>query len=309
MTDFLVTVPGETLRHAIGTPPANVRIETWDFTGPAPAAHIDIAVPPYMVDGRAFDALEGITTQLVQGQSIGYDHVAGHLGAEHRFANAATVHETSTAELALGLMIASQRGIDRAVRAEASGTWTGFKSPSLADRRVMILGYGGVGAELERRLLACDALVTRVARTARESEHGPVFALTDVSALLPETDIVVLTVPLTAETTHLANAAFLAALPDGALVVNVARGPVADTAAILTEARSGRLRFALDVTEPEPLPQGHELFGLDNVIITPHVGGASSAMMPRMAALLHRQMGHLIAGEPFENIVVEATSV
>lgn len=304
MTDFLVSLPGATLRHALGEVPDGVELVTWDLTGPPPAAHLDIVVPPYMSGGTALHALADVTTGLVQGQSIGFDHVAEHLPPGHLFANAKTVHETSTAELALGLMIASQRGIDRAVRSAAAGRWDPFRSPSLADRRVLIVGYGGVGVALETRLLASEAVVTRVARTAREAPTGHVHGFDELAGLLPDAEIVVLTVPLTEDTRGFINAEALAALAPGSLVVNVARGDVLEPEALLREASSGRLRFALDVTSPEPLPDGHPLFALENVLITAHVGGATSAMMPRMAALLRRQIDHLIAGEPFENVVL-----
>lgn len=304
MTDFLVSLPGETLRHALGAVPAGVALTTWDLTGPPPAAHLDIVVPPYMSGGSALHALAGVTTGLVQGQSIGYDHVVGNLPAGHVFANAKTVHETSTAELALGLIIASQRGIDRAVRSAAEGRWDPFRAPSLADRRVLIVGYGGVGEALDTRLRASEALVTRVARTARESANGHVHGFDELGDLLPNAEIVVLTVPLTPETHGFFDRAVLASLAPGTLVVNVARGDVLDPDALLHEAQSGRLRFALDVTSPEPLPDHHPLFALDNVLLTAHVGGATSAMMPRMGALLRRQIGHLIAGEPWENVVL-----
>jgi phosphoglycerate dehydrogenase-like enzyme len=113
-------------------------------------------------------------------------------------------------------------------------------------------------------------------------------------------------VPLNASTTRLVDGAFLAALPDGALVVNVARGPVADTEAILAEATSGRLRFALDVTDPEPLPDGHPLFAMPNVLVSPHVGGATSAMMPRMARLLRDQIERMARGDEPRNVVLRS---
>lgn len=188
--------------------------------------------------------------------------------------------------------------------------WYGFWKPSLADRRVLIVGYGGVGKAVDRRLHGFECEVTRVATTARQ-ETGPcgetveVKAIAELPELLTRAEIVVLTVPHTPETERMLNAETLALLPDGALVVNVARGKVVDTTALTAEVQSGRLRAALDVTSPEPLPQDHPLWNLDNVLISPHVGGASSAMHPRMVALIKRQIEHLRNGEPFENIVLD----
>ena len=207
-------------------------------------------------DGRAAGALAGVTTRLVQSQSIGYDDVAGVLPPGHVFANAVSVHETSTAELALALVLAAQRGIPDFVRAAEQGRWAPAVHESLADRRVLLLGYGGVGRAIEARLALFEVSLTRVAHHARDDESGRIHGIDESPALLPDAEIVIVGVPLTDSTTGLVDDAFLSSLPDDALVVNIARGKVADTDAILAEATTGRLRFALDVTDPEPLPDG-----------------------------------------------------
>ena len=316
MTDsaLLVTVPGATLNRALertpGGVPDGVEVVEWNLDGPPPAAaagrRIDIVVTPYMDASAKLGALAGVDVGLVQSQSIGYDDVPGALPPGHVFANAASVHETSTAELAVGLAIAAQRGIPDFVRAAAEGRWAPARHESLADRRVLLLGYGGVGEAIEARLAPFEVSLTRVANRARDDEHGRIHGIDELPALLPEAEIVIVGVPLTDATTGLVDAGFLAALPDGALVVNIARGPVADTDAILAEATSGRLRFALDVTDPEPLPDGHPLFALPNVLISPHVGGASSAMMPRMARLLREQIERMLRGDEPRNVVLRS---
>ncbi|MGW9183071.1 2-hydroxyacid dehydrogenase [Agromyces sp. NPDC055661] len=301
---LLVTVPGETLRRAIGTPPEGADIELWDMDSPAPADHIDLVVPPYMGAADRLGALEGVSTRLVQSQSIGYDDVPAALPAGQVFANAASVHETSTAELTLALVLAAQRGIPDFVRAAEEGRWAPARHESLADRRVLLLGYGGVGRAIEARLEPFEVDLVRVATRSRDDELGRIHGIDELPALLPEADIVIVGVPLTDATTGLVDDAFLAALPDGALVVNIARGKVADTDAILDHATRGRLRFALDVTDPEPLPQGHPLFALPNVLISPHVGGASTAMMPRMARLVRTQIERMLRGDEPLNVVL-----
>jgi len=301
---LLVTVPGETLRRAIGTPPEGADIELWDMDSPAPADHIDLVVPPYMGAADRLGALEGVSTRLVQSQSIGYDDVPAALPAGQVFANAASVHETSTAELTLALVLAAQRGIPDFVRAAEEGRWAPARHESLADRRVLLLGYGGVGRAIEARLEPFEVDLVRVATRSRDDELGRVHGIDELPALLPDADIVIVGVPLTDATTGLVDDAFLAALPDGALVVNIARGKVADTDAILDHATRGRLRFALDVTDPEPLPQGHPLFALPNVLISPHVGGASTAMMPRMARLVRTQIERMLRGDEPLNVVL-----
>jgi len=279
----------------------SVTFVRWVLDGPAPAPHLDIVVPPYQ--GSAdWSRLAGVSIGLVQSQSIGYDGIGPLLPAGVVYANAASVHETATAELALALLLASQRGIDDFVRQAEIGEWRGARRPSLADRTVLLLGYGGVGAAVERRLAGFEvARVIRVASRARTDARGQVHGIDELPAVLPDAEVVVIATPLNDSTRGLVGATELALLPDDALVVNVARGPVLDTAAVLAEA--GRLRFGLDVTDPEPLPAEHPLWTAPGVVISPHVGGAASAMEPRMARLLRRQIDHLLAGEEPENVI------
>ena len=302
-----VSLPGEELADAVMLP-AGVELFLWDLTGEPLAARFDLVVPPYMGKPDALAALAGVDVGLVQSQSIGYDGVAAVLPAGCRFANAAGVHETSTAELAVGMMIASQRGMPDFARNQATGTWDNGMRPSLADRRMLLVGYGGVGKAIEARLLPFETEVTRLASRGRTDGRGTIYGIDALYGQLPLHDIVVVSVPLGEHTRHLVDGRFLAAMQDGALLVNVARGPVADTDALLREASTGRLRAALDVTDPEPLPQDHPLWTVPGVLITPHVGGASTAMLPRMARLVRQQIGLLQAGEEPVNVVLGGDS-
>lgn len=305
---LIVSLPGQALRETYeclpGPAPAGVEFVTWNVTDDPSVAEADIVVPPYMGSTPLLGRLALAKPRLVQSQSIGYDGVEAVLPPGIVFANAASVHETSTAELTLALILAVQRGIPEFVRSAERGAWEPLRLASLADRRVLLIGYGGVGKAIEDRLAGFEVELTRVASRARDEDGVHVHGINELPALLPDTDIAIVVTPLTPATHHLVDDAFLSALPDGALVVNVARGPVADTDAVLAHARSGRLRFALDVTDPEPLPNGHPLFALPNVLISPHVGGASTAMMPRMARLLRRQIERMLAGEPPLNVVL-----
>lgn len=178
-------------------------------------------------------------------------------------------------------------------------------SGPLADKHVLIVGYGAIGGAIEDRLTPFEvARVTRVARSARTTERGPVHPLTELPELLPEADVVIMVTPLTEDTRGLVNAEFLARLKDGALLVNVGRGPVVDTKALLAELESGRITAALDVTDPEPLPQEHPLWQAPGVLISPHVGGPTSAFLPRAKRLLAAQLTRFAAGEPLENVVL-----
>ena len=151
---LLVTVPTDRLAAGLGNLPDGVKLEVWDLRSPAPAERIDIVVPPYMGGSSVLSALEGLDVGLVQGQSIGYDGVADSLPEGIPFANAASVHEASTAELAVGMMIAAQRQLPRFVRAQARGEWSPVFAESLADRRVLLVGFGGVGKAIARLLRA-----------------------------------------------------------------------------------------------------------------------------------------------------------
>jgi phosphoglycerate dehydrogenase-like enzyme len=308
---LIVSLPDDKLvaeleRIAPPLPEGAVEFVRWDLTGPPPAPHLDIVVPGYMGPGLSrLGALDGVSVRLVQGQSIGYDGVAAILPAGIAFANASTVHETATAELAMGLLLASQRGIDVFARNAERGDWAPRRLRSLADRTVLLLGYGGVNKAIEARLAPFElGRVIRVASRARDLGNGYVHGIDELATLLPEAEVVVIATPLTDATRGLIGAAELALLPDDAVVVNVARGAVVDMAAVLAEA--GRLRFALDVTDPEPLPEDHPLWTAPGVLISPHIGGAASAMEPRMARLLRRQIDHLLAGEAPENVVLGA---
>ncbi len=303
---FVVSVPDQGLIDLLTPHVSDVELVVWDLEGPAPLPEIDIVVPPYMASPGLLHQLTTTSTRLVQYASIGFDGVAAVLPPGIVLANAATVHESSTAELALALILASQRGIVDFVHQQDAGVWQKRSYNSLADRTVLLLGYGGVGKAIEERLLPFETEVVRVASRARTDEHGRIHGMDELDELLPQADIVILGVPLSDATRGLADAAFLAKLQDGALVVNIARGPVVDTDALLAELNSGRLRAAIDVTDPEPLPEGHPLWSAPNLLISPHVGGATSAMWPRLVKLIVQQIERTKAGEEPVNVVLRS---
>jgi phosphoglycerate dehydrogenase-like enzyme len=300
---LLVSVPDANLANELGDRDG-VEYVVWDMSGPPPVPALDIAVPPYLAGTGWAAHLAGMPIRLIQSPMVGYDGVADLLPPGMVYANAASVHETSTAELTLALVLASQRGIPDFVRAAEKGHWARAWYQSLADRRVLLVGYGGVGKAIAARLDPFEVTLTRVARTARSDERGEIHGIDSLADLLPSAEVVIVVVPLDESTTHLVDDAFLARMSDGSLLVNVSRGLVADTEAIVKHARAGRLRFALDVTDPEPLPEGHPLFALENVLISPHVGGASTAALPRLVRLIRRQIERMSEGDEPLNVVL-----
>ncbi|MEU6485603.1 2-hydroxyacid dehydrogenase [Streptomyces sp. NPDC046887] len=297
---------------APSAPGGGPRYRFWDGGPDFPADPADCAfyVVPYMKGSEIAvrPMAEMTSVRVVQTLSAGTDHVTPGLPALPpgvALCNAKGVHEASTAELTVALILASLRGFPGFVRGQDAEEWRDGFYPALADKSVLIVGYGSIGAAIEDRLAPFElARVERVARSARTTARGPVRALTELPALLPEADVVVLSTPLTSDTHHLADAAFLGRMKDGALLVNVARGPVVDTKALLAETGSGRITAALDVTDPEPLPKGHPLWHAPGVLISPHVGGSTSAFMPRAKRLIAGQLTRFVRGEELRNRVL-----
>ncbi|GAA4284866.1 2-hydroxyacid dehydrogenase [Brevibacterium daeguense] len=269
------------------------------------AESIDAIVLPYLNPGPTAALLDGLPElKLVQLQSTGYDVVADRLDSV-KVATASGVHAAATAELAIALVLASLRGIDDAARDMVSRNWNHQRRRSLADRRVLLVGVGGIGQEIAKRLLPFDVELTRVGTRSRTDDLGRVHGTDELPSLLRHAEVVIVITPLTDETHHLVDRDFLAQLPDNALVVNVARGQVVDTDALVDELQTGRLHAALDVVDPEPLPPTHPLWGTPNTLLTPHVGGDTTGFTPRIEALLAEQMLRIQNGQPLLNLVEE----
>jgi phosphoglycerate dehydrogenase-like enzyme len=290
---------------AMGGVPDGVDVDVYVGDGAPPSTidEVEFYVIPYMSGTRPLELMRDMPSlKVAQTMTAGVDNFLPFVPEGVTLCNARGVHDASTAELAVALILASLRGFPDFVRGQDSGEWRSQRRRSLADRTVLIVGYGSVGAAIERRLAGFECDVLRVARSARDG----VAAMDELPALLPEADVVVLVVPMTEETTGLVDAAFLAAMPDEALLVNVARGPVVDTDALLAELTSGRLRAALDVTEPEPLPSGHPLWSAPGLLLSPHVGGNTTAFLPRAYALVADQLRRYCAGQPLANVITGA---
>ena len=252
---------------------------------------------PGVPDNGFLEALPRL--QLVQLLSAGAERFLGRLPDGVVLCNARGAHTPSTAEWAVAATLAAQRGIPFFVREQDAGRWSFTTHSSLVGARVLIVGAGDIGRTIGRMLAGFDVELTYVARTARDG----VRSTADLPQLLPDADVVILIVPVTPETVGLVDADFLAAMPDGALLVNAARGRIVDTDALLAELTTGRLRAALDVTDPEPLPAGHPLWSAPGVLITPHVAGEVPQTGARAAAAAVDQIARVLAGEPLANVV------
>ena len=260
----------------------------------------DFYVPPFVATPHSREIIGRMTNlKVIQLQVAGVDTFLPLVPEGVLLCNARGVHDASTAEWVVGGIIAAQREFPGFRDAQRERRWHWHMTDALTDRTVMIVGYGSVGAAIERRLTPFETRIVRVARSARDGVH-PVSALPD---LLPEADVVVLIVPSTTSTTGLVDKAFLARMKDGALLVNAARGTVVDTGALLAELNAGRLRAVLDVTDPEPLPAGHPLWDAPGVFVTPHVGGSTPASRRRAVALVRDQVTRFVAGEPLINVI------
>ena len=266
----------------------------------AELGRITFYVPPYLSGRRGLEPTRRMPNlKVLQVPNAGYDDAIEDLRPGVTLCNARGVHDESTAELAVALALASRRGFARFGAAQREGLWRRSIEPSLTDSRIAVVGHGSIGKTIVCMLQGFSVTVTSFSRRGTDGA----YPVSELRGALGDFDVVILVLPLTAESTGMVDAGFLAAMRDGAVLVNVARGPVVDTDALVRELESGRLRAGLDVTDPEPLPEGHPLWSAPNCIITPHVGGNTSAFAPRMRALISQQLARLIRGEDVANVV------
>ena len=288
--------------EAFGGLPAGLEADVWDGGEELPpsADEVGFAVFPF---GKNPEVLRKVVElprlKTIQIMSAGADHILPYIPARITLCNARGAHTPATAEWTAGAIIASIRNFPRFAAAQQAGHWDPAVSDLIAGKRVLIVGYGSIGAAVERRLAGWEVVIDRVARHARDGVHP----IGELPRLLPEADVVVILVPVTDETRQLVNAEFLKRMKDGALLVNAARGVIVDTGALLAELTAGRLKAALDVTDPEPLPDGHPLWSAPGLLLTPHVGGAVRASRKRAYDVVAEQLARLAAGQPLLNVI------
>jgi phosphoglycerate dehydrogenase-like enzyme len=296
-----VLVPDE---HALDALSAieGVRPVRYDVDGelPAEAAEAEVLIPPFLAGKRAVPLVDKLPKlRLVQLLSAGAEVWLGQLPEGVALSTCRGAHGGSTAEWVVAVLLSFYRHLPYFLDAQRDARWAFQVTDTLQDKRVLIVGAGDLGNQLARRLAPFDVTTTIVGRTARDGVHGE----DELPGLLGSHDAVVLVVPLTSDTTGMVDAEFLSRMADGAILVNAARGPVVDTDALVAELRTGRIRAALDVTEPEPLPEDHPLWSVDGLLLTPHVAGSCTGREKRAYGVAAAEVARFVRGEEPRNLV------
>ncbi|MFF0370244.1 2-hydroxyacid dehydrogenase [Micromonospora sp. NPDC005087] len=304
-----VWIPHQVGLNLIGELPPDVTVEVVEHADRLPSAVADVRfwVPPFLAGSDATALLHELPDlAAVQLLSAGADAWVGRMPPGVTLCDARGVHDPSTAEWVVTAILAQLRAFPVFVRAQADRRWAfqeAAPTDELTGKRVLIVGAGSIGTAVRDRLAPFQVSFTLVARTARPGQG--VHGVDELPGLLPEADVVVVLVPLTDQTRGLIDKEFLAAMPDGALLVNAARGPVARTDALVAELGTGRISAALDVSDPEPLPADSPLWTMPNVLLTPHVAGSVRGLLPRAYRLVGDQVRRFAAGQPLINTVVD----
>jgi phosphoglycerate dehydrogenase-like enzyme len=257
----------------------------------------EFAVPTSSAMAERLSSLPDL--QVVQVLSAGVDWVERHVPDGVTLCNAGDTRSPAVAQWVVAAILADLIGFQRAEAARLERSWEHWQPRELAGKRVVIVGHGSIGRAVERRLAPFGVRVGRVARSARPGVE-PVERLAEAVA---GADVVVVLAPLSDSTRGLVGTAEIARMKEGALLVNAGRGPVVDTDALVAAVRAGRIRAALDVTDPEPLPEDHVLWTLDGVFITPHNSGDTPEAERAAQALARAQMRRYRAGLPLQHVV------
>jgi phosphoglycerate dehydrogenase-like enzyme len=302
---MLIWVPTAEAASALdGLPGAHVQQVAPDGSDlPASAAEVEFYVPPFFPALPAIAAMHQMPRlSVVQVLTAGVDRLLARLPQGVTLCNARGAHDASTAEWVVAAILAALREFPHFAREQGAGRWSYQFTGCLAGQTVLIVGYGSIGAAVEQRLAGFEVTVRRVARSARDG-GAPVAPVSQVGDFLPDADVVVILAPVTRETIGMVDAAFLARMKNGALLVNAARGSLLVTDALCAELSKRRLIAALDVTDPEPLPPGHPLWTLPGVFFTPHVAASTPVSAARALSLVRDQAERFINGEPLRNII------
>ncbi|WP_433655820.1 2-hydroxyacid dehydrogenase [Nocardia sp. CA-128927] len=266
---------------------------------PDGAERAEVLIPKFLSRADTVDLTRLPKLRLVQLITAGAEGWISELPDGVRLSTGRGAHGGSSAEWVMAALLHIYRELGGFADAQRAEQWTFHQTGTLIGKRILVIGAGDLATELVHRLSGFDTTVTLVGTRARDGVHG----IDELPGLLAEKDVVVLTVPVTRRTVGMVDAAFLAAMDDNAILVNIARGSIVDTNALLAELNSGRLRAALDVTDPEPLPPGHPLWTAPGLLLTPHVGGSSTGSFERGYAVACAEITRFATGEEPKNLV------
>jgi phosphoglycerate dehydrogenase-like enzyme len=294
-------IPDEPGHDAVGALPAGVELGLIPREHELPDGFLDAEfLVPRSGDRRIDAALADMPhLRVIQTLSAGVEHLLPLVPSGVTLCDARGSRDVAVAEWVLAVILAAEKGLPSLLEQQRTHDWQPRQTSELAGSTVMILGYGSIGAAVAARLEPFEVELIRVARHAR----GGVHSVDELDSLLGLADIVVVLLPLTAETEQLLNADALARMRDGALLVNGARGGVVDYKALRELLQSRRVRAALDVTDPEPLPADDPLWDAPGVLITPHLAGDTAPAERRAFALVGQQVHRYVERRPLENVV------
>lgn len=254
---------------------------------------VEFYVPSYMCGIKTLDIIPKMKNlKVVHYSQAGFEDVLGFVPDDVILCNASGLHDVSTSELAVGLTIASRCNLPEILNNQHRQKWVHKRRVALADSHVGILGHGHIGKRIAGLIQNFEAQVTSFSQSGRDGT----IPVAEFDSYLPSLDVIILILPLTEQTHHFFNKKRLQAMKDGASLINVARGAIIDTQALIEELNSGRIYAALDVTDPEPLIESHPLWTAKNLIITPHIGGDSTAFEPRAKKMVELQLSRLAQG-------------
>lgn len=264
---------------------------------------IEFYVPSYMGGFKTIEIIPNMKNlKVVHYNQAGYEDILPHIPKGITLCNGTGLHDVSTSELAIGLAIATRRGFAEFMDNQKQGVWKRTRKPALADSHVGIVGYGHIGKRIAALL---EMFETKVTAFTRSGSDGSI-KIAEFDEYLPKLDVIILILPLTADSKNFMKAERIRKMKDGATLINVARGAIVDTDALVAELHTGRITAGLDVTDPEPLPDAHPLWSAPNVIITPHVGGDSAAFDPRARKMVQQQLQRLAENKPLINQIMAA---
>jgi phosphoglycerate dehydrogenase-like enzyme len=294
-------IPDQPGRENLGELPADVHCRLFARRGPPPAEILDAE---FLVPSHATAGLRELLAQMpglrvIQTLSAGVDWIVPAVPARVTLCDARGARDAAVAEWVLAGILALVKHLPELRDNQRERRWSAIEPDDLVGSTALILGYGSIGRAVEERLKPFGVDIVRVARRARTGVH----VVAELRGLLPRADVLIVLVPFTPQTDGLLDAELLSLLPAGALVINAARGRVLDQDALLALLQAGRVRAALDVTTPEPLPPRHALWRARGALITPHLAGDSPGASRNAFGLVGEQVRRYVRGEPLANVV------